>query len=57
MNENQYLELLAMLTVIYKKLDELDRQINKGGILLASHKTYLERLRNDAKKIITQIEV
>ena len=48
-------EIIAMLTVIYKKLDDLSRKIDGRGWRSVSHQTCLDELRNEAAKIIAQI--
>jgi len=50
MEKEQYEELLAMLIVVYKKLDELESKV-KGGINLKSAQSYLKELRKEASKI------
>lgn len=47
-------ELLAMLTVIYKKLDKIERKLN-GNNLSASDKHYLEELIKEANQVKDQI--
>lgn len=47
-------EILAMLTVIYKKLDKIERGLN-GVTLSASNQHYLDELRKEANKIKDQI--
>lgn len=56
MNEYQYQEIIAMLTVIYKKLDNLEQKV-KGSSRLASTQIYVNELRREAQKIIDQIEI
>jgi uncharacterized protein (UPF0297 family) len=51
MTENQYQEIMTMLTAIYKKLDKLERKVNQGGTLMASDSSYLEKLKVEAGKI------
>lgn len=46
-----YNEITAMLTVIYKKLDELERKVNQKGWRTAPGQTYLDELRKEAAKI------
>ena len=46
----QYNEVVAMLTVIYKQLDDLERK-QKGSTRMASIQTYLDELRQKAAKI------
>jgi hypothetical protein len=55
MDENQYSEIIAMLTVIYKKSDNLERKA-KGSTRMAPAQVYLDELRNEAINIINQID-
>lgn len=56
MDEIKYQEIIAMLTVIYKKLDNLECKM-RGSSRLASTQIYLSELKREANKIIGQIEV
>lgn len=47
-------ELLSLLTVIYRKLDKIERKLN-GTTLSASDKHYLDELVREANKIKDQI--
>ena len=47
MNEVQYQEIIAMLTVLYKKIDKLSR----SGMRIAPDQAYLDELRAEAQKI------
>lgn len=51
MNENQYEEVIAMLTAIYKKIDTLERKVNNGGWRSAPDQRYLDDLKKEASKI------
>ena len=55
MDELKYKELIAMLTVIYKKLDALDRKVNNKGFRSGSFQNYTNELRAEAAKIADQI--
>ena len=54
MSEIQYQEIIAMLTVLSKKIDKIERQIN-GGMRVSSDQSYLDELRREAKKIFNNI--
>jgi hypothetical protein len=54
MNEIQYQEIIAMLTVLSKRLDNLERKIN-GGTRIANIQTYLSELKKAAQKISDKI--
>lgn len=47
----QYNEILAMMTVIFKKLDEIEREVKHKGWRTAPDQTYLDELRSEAEKI------
>lgn len=49
----QYNEVVAMLTVIYKRLVKLELA-SKGKTLSASNQHYIDELRNEARKIMDQ---
>ena len=52
MNANEKLEIMAMLAVIYKKLQKLE---NPTTTRMTSSQTFLDELRNEAHKILDQI--
>jgi|GEM_PF-1475047 len=54
MNEIQYQEIIAMLTVLYKKVDTIERKL-KNGSRMTSEQTYLNELKKEANKIIDKI--
>lgn len=47
-------EILAMLVVIYKRLDKIERA-QRGSTLMASDQHYLDELREKAHEIMNQI--
>jgi hypothetical protein len=49
-DRESYQEILRMLTVIYKRLDSLEKRVN-GGLRSAANQTYLNELRRKADKI------
>jgi hypothetical protein len=51
MENLDYKELLQMLVVIYKRLDELERKVKGNGWRSAPDETYLKELRKEAEKI------
>lgn len=51
MSEKDYQELLAMMAVIYKKLDDLEREVKHKGRKSAPLQSYLDELRNNATKV------
>ena len=50
MDREQYEEILGMLTVIYKRLDKLEKKF-ECSIRMADAQTYLNELRREAGKI------
>ena len=54
MNEYQYQEIIAMLTILYKKMDKIERSM-KGSSRMTSDQTYLDELRKEAQKIADKI--
>ena len=55
MNDFERYEIIAMLTVIYKKLDTVERKM-KGSSRLAPDQSYLDELRAEAQKIMGNIQ-
>jgi len=51
MTEKQYNEIVAMLAVLYKKIDKLENKAN-GQTRIASLHTYLDEIKKEAKEII-----
>ena len=47
MDESKYQEIIAMLTVLYKKIDKLSR----NGTRISSEQSYFEDLRKEAQRI------
>ncbi len=56
MKDLEQKEIIAMLAVIYKKLDTLDRKVNNRGHLSATIQHYIDDLKREAAKINDQIE-
>lgn len=54
MTENQYQEIIAMLTVIYKKVDVIEKR-SRGVSRTTSEQTYLNELKKEASKIADKI--
>ena len=54
MNKIQYQEIIAMLTVLYKKLDDLEHK-TKGVMRSAGYQTYLDELKKKAREISDEI--
>lgn len=52
MNEKQYQEIVAMLAVIYKKIDIMEQKA-KGSTRFISDERYLEELREKANELIS----
>jgi hypothetical protein len=50
MDNDKYEELLRMLTLIYKRLDALEKKVD-GGFKSATNQSYLNELRREAEKI------
>ncbi|SFL09330.1 hypothetical protein SAMN05216357_11296 [Porphyromonadaceae bacterium KH3CP3RA] len=55
MDNNQYQEILAMLTVLYKKIDKIENQL-RGGSRSTSDQTFLNELKWEAGKISDKIK-
>jgi hypothetical protein len=55
MSEIQNQEIIAMLTVIYRKLDKLENRFEER-FRTAPDQTYLEELRKEAGKISDKIK-
>ncbi|MDY0389110.1 MAG: hypothetical protein RBT65_18715 [Methanolobus sp.] len=51
MEKIDFNELLAMMAIIYKKLDELEREVKNKGWRSASLQTYLDELREKAQQV------
>jgi hypothetical protein len=49
--DERYEEILRMLTVLYKRVDDLEKEV-KDGFKTASSHTYLDELRREADKLI-----
>ena len=52
MNENEKLEIISMLVVIYEKLQKLE---NPSSVRMTSPQTLLDELRKKAEKIQHQM--
>jgi hypothetical protein len=51
MDDNEkYREVMDMLTVLYKRLSELEKEV-RGGLRMASARAYLDELRREASKL------
>jgi hypothetical protein len=50
MSDKNYQEIVAMLAVIYKRIEDIEYKI-KGGYRSASMETYLMELKSEAGKI------
>jgi hypothetical protein len=55
MDNNQYQEILAMLTVLYKKIDKIENKL-RGGSRIISDQNLLNELRREADKISGNIK-
>lgn len=51
MKDYEYKEVIAMLTVIYKKLTKLDREVNKKNFSWPPDQWILDELREEARKL------
>jgi hypothetical protein len=51
MNDSNYKEILAMLAVIYKKLDELALKADGGRWNTDGNQSYFNKLRKEASEI------
>jgi hypothetical protein len=50
MDKIKHQEIIAMLTVLYKKLDKIERSM-RGSTRMTSDQTYLNELRKEADKL------
>jgi hypothetical protein len=48
--DEDYQEIINMLTVIYERLDKLERKV-KGGFKMTSSQNYLNELKREANKL------
>jgi hypothetical protein len=54
MNNSDSKEIIAMLAVIYKQLDDISRKVENRGWKTAPIQTYLDELREKASKIFVR---
>ena len=54
MNSKEFNELVAMLAVIYKKIDNVEKKVINRSTRSASLQTYLDELRNEASELFVK---
>lgn len=54
MNENQYQEILSMLTVLYKKVEKLNFELSHGSSYISDQNAF-DKLRKEADEISIDI--
>ncbi|MDO9255444.1 MAG: hypothetical protein Q7U54_08035 [Bacteroidales bacterium] len=54
MNDSDYKQLLAQQVVLLKRIEKLEKS-SKGGFRMAPVKSYVEELRKEAEKIISEL--
>jgi hypothetical protein len=52
--EERYQEMFNIFTVLWKRIDKLERKLN-GSIIMAESSTYLNDLRREAAKLNDKI--